>query len=472
MSRPIHGDRHQRFLFPPSVDEWVSEDHPVRFVADLVDALDLEALGFRMSPATADGRPHFAPQLLLGIWLYGWMERVRSARALEKAVQTQVPFMWVAALQRPDHVTLWRFFRDNRTALQKLFKKVVRVSADAGLVGFALHALDGTKLGGAGSMAGAQHRKTLEEALGKLDAVVAESVAAMEAEEANPPPDWKAPKELEDAKARRNKIAEALERLDAEETDHLHSKEPQARAVKTRDGVRLGYNAQAVVDEKSDLIVAVAVVNDAVDNRQLVPMVEQVAETLGKTAQQTVADTGYASGEQLAEAEKRHLPVLVKTHDEKSQKGEYAKSNFRYDRERDLYVCPQGEELPFVAIHKKTTGKPERRIYRCGNMECPVRDACTDSKSGREIKRIKGEDATVRQAELLADPKNKALYAKRKQIVEHVFGIVKWVDGFRRFTAWGPLGAAAQWSLVCLAINLRKLLPAVRDGRLSGAAFA
>src|ERR687891_2020096 len=149
MSRARHADRSQVFLLPPSLDDWVPADHPVRFVADLVAALDLGSLGFR-APA-AEGRRPFAAELLLGVWLFGWMERVRSTRALEKACLRDVAFLWLTGNQHPDHVTLWRFFSENKARLKPLFTRVVRLAAEAGLVGFALHALDGTKLQAAGS---------------------------------------------------------------------------------------------------------------------------------------------------------------------------------------------------------------------------------------------------------------------------------------------------------------------------------
>lgn len=193
------------WLLPPSTDDWVAPDHPVRFVAVLVDSLDLEELGFRQSPGD-EGRPHFAPELLVGVWLFGWMERIRSSRALEKACQRDMAFIWLTGHIALDHVTLWRFFDDNHKALKKLFKKVVRVAAEAGLLGLALHALDGTKLRAASSMDSALHRKQLEELLNKLDPIVDASIAETQAAEACPEPSWRMPEGLETPQRLRKKI--------------------------------------------------------------------------------------------------------------------------------------------------------------------------------------------------------------------------------------------------------------------------
>jgi transposase len=469
VSRAIRANRSQRFLLPPDIDEWVGPMHPVRFVAELVDELDLVGLGFEMSPGK-EGRPHFAPELLLGVWLYGWMERIRSTRALEKAVHTQIAFLWLTGLEKPDHVTLWRFFDDNHAALRKLFKLTVKAAAKSGLVGFALHALDGTKLAAACSTETAEHRKALELELKKLDEVVDSAMAEVAHNERAKPPEWAMPESMKNAEVRRAEIRSALSSLEEAGAEHRHPQEPEARAVKTREGIRLGYNAQIVVDHDSDLVVAADVVTDATDHGQLVPMLENVVDILGEPAAETVADKGYWSGAQLLDAERRHLPVLVPAQ-EQGKKGPYTKSNFRFDAERNVYICPRGVELPLESANSATTGKPALRLYRCHDATCPERAKCTSDKKGRAIKRYDGEDAIVRQAAKLEKSGNRILWSLRKEIVEHVFGIVKVIDGFRRFTVRGLAKAKTQWSLACLALNLRKLLPAVHDGRLTVNAF-
>lgn len=228
----------------------------------------------------------------------------------------------------------------------------------------------------------------------------------------------------------------------------------------------MGYNAQAVVDHRSDLVVAVDVVNDATDHGQLTPMLLEVKDTFGRVADETVADAGYASGEQLEAAERKHLPVLVNVQAESSTKGAFAKSNFTYERERDVYICPRGEVLELEALHKASGGKAARNVYRCHKTDCPVRAQCTNDKKGRAIKRQLTEEAIDRQVEKQNSSEMVDLLRARKQIVEHIFGIVKTIDGFARFTVRGLEAVRAQWALACTALNLRKLLPAWRAGRL------
>lgn len=458
------------FLLPPSLDEWVAPDHPVRFVRDLVDSLDFDELGFRASSDGDVGRPHYAPDLLLKVWLFGWMERTRSSRALERACMRDVAFLWLTGNQHPDHNTLWRFFRDNKPALRKLFKVVVQVAVRAELVGFALHAIDGTKVGAASSMETALHRKTLKEKLAKLDRIIDESIAATEAAERTEQATYSMPEALRDAKERKKQVQALLAELDASDTNHLHPKEPDARAMRSRQGNKLAYNAQAVVDESSDLIVGAGVSNDETDHGQLVSTLELVAEIAGANAAESVADAGYWSGSELAEAERRHLPVIVAEQAESSA-GAYSKSKFEYDAERNAYVCPRGEVLEHEATNRPTTGKPYKvYVYRCRNESCPVRSDCTKSKDGRMIKRTEHEDALARNAAKQREPAKRALLARRKAIVEHIFAIAKAIDGFWRFSVRGLDGVRAQWALVCTAINVRKLYAFWIAGRIRIAA--
>lgn len=262
-------------------------------------------------------------------------------------------------------------------------------------------------------------------------------------------------------------IRSALAELEATNTKHLHPTEPEARVMKSGTTQTLSYNAQAVVDHDSDMIIAAAVVTDAADNAQLVPMIEQVEETLGQTAEQTVADAGYYGGEQIAKAEKRHLPVIVALQEETGTKGEFNKSHFTYDAERRGYVCPRGGLLPLERLEGpiRTRSYPIQ-VYRCRNTNCPVRAQCSNDKRGRTIKRTPYEDAIMRQAQKQRNPAMKVLLSLRKEIVEHIFAIIKTIDGFRRFTVRGIEKASAQWALVCSALNMRKLYAFWLQGKL------
>jgi transposase len=558
MARVLRPNYAQRFLLPPSLDDWVPKTHPARFVCSFVDSLDLAELGMEQEVAD-EGRPPYAADLLLKVWLFGYMERIRSTRGLEKACLDRMPFLWLTGNLHPDHNTLWRFFKLHRKGLPSLFKKLVRTAAAADLVGFVLHALDGTKLTAASSTDEAHHRKSLEEKLKRLDEFIAAYMqevrrsaqqeegqdyvmpaamaddaarlakirallerriedreeerlladkeeegesppgasrssatdepkpvttgAAESSRDDEPPPGGDAgagaqPSQgtgeppadplLREAEVVKKELVAALAALDEAGVNHLHADEPEARMMKGRGTHALGYNAQVVVDHDSDLIVACDVVTDQNDLTQLLPMLEQVRETFDRVAKHSVGDTGYANGDQLKDAEARGMNVLVGLRDEPDAKGAYSKAYFRFDAESDVYICPTGERLVQVGTNKShaTTQHPDV-IYRCHNKTCPVRAACTKNARGREIRRTYGEEARERQAQKQQDPRMRVLLSLRKEIVEHLFGIVKAIDGFRRFTVRGLEKVRAQWALVCTAVNLRKLYVWWREGKLT-----
>lgn len=463
MSRAIRADHSQQFLLPPSLDDWLAREHPARFVRDVVETLDLAKLGFRQSPGE-DGRPHYAPELLLGVWLFGWMERTRSSRSLEKACLRDVAYLWLTGNHHPDHNTLWRFFRDNKKALRNVFRRTVRIAADAGLVGFALHAIDGTKLQSASSTETALHRQQLKDALKKLDSAVDKGMAEIEAREEQEDASYAMPEEMRDSEVRRAAIRKALAVLEENEADHLHPREADARVMKLAGGThRLGYNAQVAVDHESDLIVCEQVTTDAADSGMLVPMIQEILDNFERVAETTVADKGYWAGAQLADAKLRQFDVAVPPQDRVS--GPYTKDQFAYDAPSNSYTCPRGERLPLAKTLRASEHYPVA-VYGCKNASCPVRNECTTSKVGRIVKRTVFDDVLAEHAEAMKKPRNAIAIELRKEIVEHAFGAIKWNDGFRRFTAFGVDGASGQWALVCTATNLRKLHAAYRTGRL------
>ena len=171
MAQPIAPDYGQQFLFPPALEDWVPQDHPARFLREFVEQLNLAELGFAM-PVTTDGRPPYHPSLLLKIWLYGYFHRIRSTRKLEAACRDHLPLLWLCGLLAPDHNSLWRFWRDNKEALRAVFKQTVQLAVKTGAVGFALQALDGTKIQAACSGPKGWSKEYMEKLLAQLDAEI------------------------------------------------------------------------------------------------------------------------------------------------------------------------------------------------------------------------------------------------------------------------------------------------------------
>ena len=459
MSYEKRANYEAQWLLPPSLEDLLGKEHPARFIRELVEALDLKALGFRQRVAEK-GRPNYASDLLLKVWLYGYFRKIRTSRALEQACMDQMGLLWLTGLQTPDHNTLWRFWRDNKPGIRKIFKEGLRIAAEANLVGLVLHAVDGTKIESAAAKGQAWHRKDAEKLMAELDSVIDEVMAETERSESGSGAEYRLPEHLHDRVDLRGMIEQRLREMNRQDRDQVMPSDEDSRMMKLADGrKRFGYNAQVVVDEKSGMIVAQEVVHEESDNYQLTPMVEQVEENLGQAADETVADGGYKAPSELAGAEQRHQSVIVNLGKPADGDGDYSAARFTYNEAEDHCVCPRGEKLPFWNTKQKDRVHPTMvRLYRCQSYaDCPVRWQCSKSKTGRSIEIGPHYGAVLRQRIKQQDPVKAALLNRRGQIVERIFGWIKQEMGFRRWTVRSLENVRTQWALICTTINFRAL---------------
>ena len=471
MSQEIRADYAQMDLLPPSIEDWVARDHPARFLRAFVDALDLAKLGFE-GRKSEEGRPSYANDLLLKVWLYGYLTHIRSTRELERACREHVSLIWLTGRHAPDHNTLWRFFRENRRALRQVFRAGVRVAAEQGLVGMVCHAVDGTKIRAVASSRTVVHRNQLEKALERVEASIAAMEAAIEKAEEEESGEYRLPERLQQAEGLKQAILESLGKMQELKRDHLHPQEPETRVMKCEGRTDPAYNAQAVADDKAGIIVAGTTVNAETDHEQLTPMLEEVKANLGEVAKETVADGQYGTAQQLTEAEARGYEVLTAPGSEKGgeKRGEYDAEHFRYDAEHEQVICPRGERLKFGGMKKKSGARVAVRAYYCQvYRECPVRELCCAGKKGRRIEISPQRAARDRQREKRKDPVMKALLRQRKAIIEPVFAMIKQAMGFRRWTVRGLENVRTQWALLCTALNLKKLYQHWLTGAWAGA---
>lgn len=466
MSPEIKADYNQLHLLPHSLEEWVPSDHPARFIREFVRSLDLAGMGFRTRKKEV-GRPNYGAKLLAGVWLYGYFERIRSSRGLERACREHMSLIWLTGNNAPDHNTLWRFWRDNKKGLRALFRQSVKVALKSDLLGLALHAVDGTKISAASSRRSGWHRKDLEKLLKKMDKSIEEMSLEVESSEREEEGEYRLPEGLKDRQKLRDAIRGALEELDETDKEHLHPGEKEARMMKNGRVTDFCYNAQIVADGDSGLIVAEDVVNDETDNGLLVKMIDEARENLGQAPSQTLADGGYASGEELSKAEAMGYEVLVNLAEDGGKAKEFHASKFEYDESKDVVICPCGVKLKYERTKKSKGNKYSVRIYRCCEYkECPRRPECSKDKRGRMIEIGPYHGAKDRQRKKQRAPSAKTALSRRKVIAELPFATIKHVDGFIRWKFRGLEGVKTQWSMICLAFNLRKLYRKWKLGEL------
>ena len=463
--RPM--SREQMWMLPPTLDELVPADHPVRFVAEFVDALDREEweeLGVDVE-GSWKGAPAYHPGALLGVWLYGFMTGVRSCRKLEAACRDQIPYLWLTGWQRPDHNTLWRFYKSHRQSMRSLLKRTVQTAVGMDLVDFALQAVDGTKVGANAALGRTLDEDGLHRLLRRLDKELADLEAQNEAGEGAVPVHM--PEELSEKSALRERVRGAMEEL-SERTglNRINLTDKDARLMKTRQGTEPRYNAQAMVSPTNGsagargmLVTAAEVTDDPNDYSQLVRMLQKAEEATGVRSEVTLADAGYHSGRNLAECGLRGQRVVMPESQNRRLGYPYHKDHFTYDETSDSYICPQGQRLGFTRI--KNTRGTRMRLYRASGAicrACPAFGACTtDARHGRAIEVGPHESSLRSHRTLMTTDEARRVYTQRQQLVEPAFGIIKEQQGARRFLLRGMDNVTAEWSLLAIAFNLRTL---------------
>lgn len=462
MSREIRPDYETQYLFPRSLEEWVGPDHPARYVREFVDALDLSTLGLTEAQEARrhdpTGRPHYAADLLLKVWLYGYMYRIRSSRALERGCRDTLPLVWLAGTHEPDHNTLWRFWKRYQPVIRQVFLQSVRVAMEANLVGMVVQALDGTKIKSAAAKRSAWHKADLEKLLAQVESDIAglEQQIAAAGEEGGP--DDRLPETLKSRESLRSRIQESLAALAKAGAEHHHPLDADARMMVSHGRTMFAYNAQAMVDQQIGVIVAADVTDEANDEHQLEPMLEQTEQNTGRFAETTVADSGYNTAEGLAAAGVLGADVLVAVKQKTGELGPYHTARFTYDEVTDSVQCPQGQTLPRAGTRRHKDKPYPVNTYRChGGASCPVAAQCTRDRHGRLIEISPHHAAVMRNRQ---HPNARALLHQRQILVERVFAEIKETLGFRRWTVRGLERVKEQWSMTCAAFNLRRMFAA------------
>jgi len=466
----------QGLLLPPSLDEFVPENHEARIVNEVVDTMDLSPLLARYE---GGGAPAYHPAMMLKVIIYAYSREIYSSRSIAQELKTDTAFMFLSGLQSPDFRTICLFRSEHAGALPNLFVEVVRLCASLGMVGLGHIAFDGTKLKANASVKQTRDREGLEKEIERIEEQMRqmiESSAKVDELEDLLHPDGDGSEiavELRKKEYRLKKLQEAKEVLEREKLEKVNVTEPDSRLMKDSRGViRPSHNGQIAVDDKDQVIVAADVSQNATDHAEFEPMVEQVERNLGALPDKGTADAGYSSYDNLEYAEGKRLDMYMPDNflealDEKAE-GEkrYHKSNFRYDEARDAYICPEGKELKRW-VEQKREGKPPLMVYRGESCrECPVRERCTRGEA-RTLSRDGRESLMDAMRQKLRSEEGKQIYKKRGYTVEPVFGEIKWDGRKLSMDLRGSVKVRGEFSLLCLVHNVKKIVRRVLNGTVS-----
>jgi len=464
----IRADRNQMFLLPPAIEDWVPKDHISRFVVQFIEELPLEQMGFAVEEEM--GRPGYSVDILLGAWMFGILDGKKSSRKIEKMAYDSMAMIWVTGNNHPDHNTLWRFFKENKFQISGLMKETVRLAMHNNMVGFEFQAVDGTKIQSDVNKEKTKTIKDMNKRIKELDREIEKIMEEIEENDKQDDEDGKGgygmPKELQDKDNLRKTIKAHIERMKNEGKTSENPADKDSRFMMTRGkGLQQAYNAQAVVDSKNQIIVAEDVTNNPADAHMLNEMIERSENNTDNKAAVTLADGGYYSPEELAEAQIQNRNIAVHLPQEDSS-SPYGKANFKYDKEADEYICPKNGKLAFMSDRIQKSGK-ETRIYRCKeHKNCLYKFECSKMKKGRIIEATKYEEVVLAYRETAKTKGWKELLRKRKTIVEPVFGRVKNILGFTRFSLRGLENVKAQWSFVCTIHNIKTMHALWREGKV------
>ena len=463
-------DRSQTLLLPESLEAYVGAQHPVRFLDAFVEGLDLKACGFGRTEAAKTGRPPFAPGDLLKLYLWGYLNKVRSSRRLELECARNLELLWLMRKLKPDFKTIADFRKDNAKAFQAVFRQFHLLCRDLELFGGELVAVDGTKLKAVNNVARVCTAEKLRARMERIDARLAEFLDALKAGDRAEPalPECAAAergamkRKIAALGARQQCYQEALATLEESGEKEISLTDVDSRRMRK---VGVGYNGQIAVDAKHKLIVVAEVVNEPTDHGQLAPMAAAAKEALGVRALQAVADGGYYDHGQIAACAgagvESYLPRPKKGSAEAG--GRFGKEQFAYEAATDTCRCPEGQTLSREVEWLKR-GEPH---IAYANPEacrsCALNEHCTTAPY-RRITRWAGEAIVeAMHARVSAHPE---ILARRKALVEHPFGSIKFWQEQRAFLMRGLEKVRGEFQLSALAYNLKRVMNIVGLKRL------
>ena len=455
-------DRGQSQLLPPSVEEYVADNAPVRFIDEFVDRLDLVALGFGRTRPAETGRPPYDPRDLLKLYGYGYLNRVRSSRRLEAEAKRNLEVIWLLRGVRPDFKTIADFRKDNKACFKGVLREFNLLCRQLELFGAELVAIDGAKFKAVNSPKRHYSAEQLQELVAQIEARIEDYLGRLDTEDAATaelpagPTRAELQAKIATLQERRGGYQEFQKNLAETGQTEISLTDPDSRGQKK---VGVGYNVQVAVDAKHDLIVEAQVVQDQNDLGQLHPMATAAQAALGVEKLPTVADAGYHEAVQLEKCEAAGIETYVPASEGTAGqalggRAVYPKSAFTYDAARDIYRCPAGQELS-PGYSGECRGKARDYYYNvaaCG--ACAQRAQCTTAKH-RKISRLENEAVVERQAARVAAKPE--VVAERKTIVEHVFGTLR-LGGHDEFLCRGLEMVRAEFSLSALSYNLRRAL--------------
>lgn len=449
-------DRTQAHLFPISLEDSIDQDSEVRFIDLFVDSLTLNNYGFKIE-FTENGRPAYHPSDLLKLYIYGYLNKMRSSRDLEKACKINIEVMWLLKTLHPDHNTISNFRRDNPKAIKKVFRSTVQLAKHFKLIGGKLIAGDSTKLRAQNSKKNNFNPKKIERHLTYIDNQLERHNKELAASDGDAKKEIQ--REISKHQNRKETYHNLSKQLEESGEKQVSTSDPQSRQMITRNNItEVAYNIQSTVDSKHCLPIDYKVTNTN-DSKAMGNMLQRSKTILRSNDFTALYDKGYHTGSEFKAADDLAIDVMVAIPAVAAQAPDpaYNVDKFTYHKEGDYYLCPQGNKLttPGTWYNARTYQFKQYTTKDC--KVCPVKDLCTKAKYGKGIQR--SEYAELIEQNKNRIEKNKDYYRRRQAIVEHPYGTIKRQWGFNYIlTKKYKERASADVGLMFIAYNLRRIM--------------
>jgi len=481
MSEHVGGThRDQTVLFPDTLDKYVDAENPVRFIDAFIDSLNIEKLGFKHSITCDTGRPSYDPSDLLKLYVYGYLNQIRSSRKLERECHRNIEVMWLMKKLSPDHKTIADFRKDNVDCIKPVFKEFVYLCRNLDLYGAQLVAIDGTKFKAVNSRSNNLSEKTVALRLKQTEEKIAEYLKEMDQNDTADSDEDESLKvdglkekicKLEEERQRYEQVQSQMKVTGQREVSLV---DPDSRLMRVgSQRLEVSYNIQTSVDAKKHLIVDYDVINNSTDHHQLAKDAEAAKQMLNVDRLDVVSDKGFYVEKDVFDCENNgvtvFMPIPAVLNPHKSvgvPEPEFYSDRFVYDVVRDVYVCPAGNDMPFWKHSSRGKGF-DGRLYRsvCCAF-CSVRSRCTRNKRGRYMFRGEFDGAVDRLRARLESPEGKENVRLRRMLAEHPFGTIKRAFNQGYLLLKGLRKVKGEVGFTMLAYNMRRAINILGVGML------
>lgn len=456
-------NRTQTFLFPISIDQTIAHDNEVRLIDLFVEKLDLGELGFDID-FEENGRPAYHPADLLKLFIYGYMNRIRSSRQLEKECKRNIEVLWLLKQLAPDHNTISNFRRDNKKAIKGVFRQTVKMAQYFKLIGAQLIAGDSTKLRAQNSKKNNYNQKKIDRHLAYIDNKLEEYQKALKENDGDKE---EIKEEIKKQEKRKKEYQNLEQKLKESGQPQISTSDPDSRHLITRNNItEVAYTAQTIVDAENNIPIDYKITNSN-DKKAMGNMLRRTKSILRHNTFTALFDKGYHTGSELAIADSMNINTIVAI---PSLSGashapnlDYDVENFTYNKENDTYTCPQGHILTSNKYWHNAKNSLGEVSYRFKNYTtkqcktCKVRELCTKSAAnGKQVRRSEYSQNIENNKKRLL--RSKKIYKRRQAIVEHPYGTIKRQWGFNYIITKKYFERAeADFGLIMTAYNLRRI---------------